>query len=75
MPRTLRNDGSVMAIQYGPNPQGAKINWIVVKNHGHWWPSNFYKHRMILARQFGPASYALDATAEMWQFFKTHPKV
>ena len=47
------------------------MNWIVVMNHDHAWVGGSEALPESIIR---PKSNALDATSEMWSFFKAHPK-
>ena len=78
-PRSLREDAAVSALAWGPNAAGVEVRWLVVKGHGHAWPCHAEQTGSWLAGLVtrpltGPTSHALDATSEMWAFFKSKIK-
>jgi polyhydroxybutyrate depolymerase len=75
-PRSLREDAAVSALAWGPNAAGVEVRWLVVKGHGHAWPCHAeqtprsWLAGLVTSPLMGPTSHALDATSEMWAFFK-----
>ncbi len=49
----------------------AEILWITVKNLGHHWPGG---KQTLPKWMMGKPSNSLNATDEIWNFFKNHPK-
>jgi polyhydroxybutyrate depolymerase len=70
-PQSVRDDEALLVRQWGPNEAGTEVRWIVVRNHGHAWAGG---SESLPESIIGPGSTALDATREMWEFFKAHPK-
>ena len=69
-PQSVRDDEALLVRQWGPNEAGTEVRWIVVRNHGHAWAGG---SESLPESIIGPGSTALDATREMWEFFKAHP--
>ena len=72
-PQTIRDDETARVLQWRSNqaPGSTEVRWIVVRNHGHAWAGGSNKLPGFL---MGPKSTFVDATSEMWTFFKSHPK-
>jgi polyhydroxybutyrate depolymerase len=50
-------------------PAGREVQWLLVADNGHAWPGGVAGSRLG-----DPPSTSLDATDEIWAFFKAHPK-
>jgi len=66
-PSTTR-DGVLVHTRYAC-PDGRDVELYLVEDNGHAWPGG----QRGTTRADGP-SRAIDATAVMWEFFRTHPK-
>lgn len=80
-PRSLRRDAAVSALAWGPNAAGIEVRLFVVNGHGHAWPCHAeqtprggWLAGLVTSPLTGPTSHVLDATSEMWAFFRSHPK-
>ncbi len=71
-PKTLQDDDKLTVLVWGPGKNGEEVKSIVIKGHGHAYPSPWDKfHPSFL---FGPTVHSLNATETMWKFFNDHPK-
>jgi len=71
-PSVLQDDEKLQILEWGPSKAGTEVRSIVVKGHGHAYPSpgdRFHPRAL-----FGPTVRTLDATEELWKFFREHPK-
>lgn len=59
----------VLAERYAPCRDGVEVLLLTIAGMGHVWPGGV---PVLAERIAGPASDALDATAEMWRFFERH---
>jgi len=72
-PNVLQDDEKLRIVSWGPSKDGAEVRSIVIKGHGHAYPSPTDRfHPSFL---FGPTVKTLNATETMWQFFREHPKL
>ena len=71
-PNVLQDDEKLRILLWGPSKDGAEVRSIVIKGHGHAYPSP--TDRFHLSLLFGPTVNTLNATERMWQFFREHPK-
>ena len=72
-PDVLQDDEKLKILLWGPSKNGAEVRSIVIKGHGHAYPSPTDRfHPRLL---FGPTVKTLNATEKMWQFFHQHPRV
>jgi polyhydroxybutyrate depolymerase len=72
-PHALQDDDSLSILLWGPSKNGAEVLSIVIKGHGHAYPSPADRFHPSLL--FGPTVKTLDATERMWLFFREHPKL
>jgi polyhydroxybutyrate depolymerase len=54
-------------------PDGRSVELITIKGAGHQWPGEAGPTGLI-ASKLDPPFPGLDATARIWNFFRTHPK-
>ncbi|HTY36167.1 MAG TPA: PHB depolymerase family esterase [Bacteroidota bacterium] len=70
--KTIREDDSVQILSWGPSASGAEVRSVVIKGHGHAYPSPTDRfHPAVL---FGPTVKTLNATETMWKFFSEHAR-
>ncbi len=69
VPRAAGGGGGVRADEYPARPGGAAVRAVVVDGLGHHWAGG--KGQLVEAIG-GKPSDRLDATSEVWDFFKTH---
>lgn len=71
---TLQVDRDLVVLRWGPSPTGAEVKSIQILGHGHGWPRPGHTPRLpeFLA---GPDRPAIDATREIWTFFRAHPRL
>jgi polyhydroxybutyrate depolymerase len=69
---TVQDDDKLKMFLWGPGKNGVEVRSIVIKGHGHAYPSpkDTFHPRLL----FGPTVHSLDATETMWKFFSDHPK-
>lgn len=67
-----RDDDTLTVRTWGPAANGAEVRSIVIKGHGHAYPSP--QDQFHPALLFGPSVNSLHATETMWEFFRQHPK-
>jgi polyhydroxybutyrate depolymerase len=72
-PRVLQDDDKLRILSWESSEKGAEVRSIVIKGHGHAYPSP--TDRFHPAFLFGPTVKSLNATEKMWEFFREHPKV
>jgi polyhydroxybutyrate depolymerase len=72
-PNVIQDDEKLRILRWGPSNNGAEVQSVVIKGHGHAYPSPL--DRFHPSRLFGPTVRTLDATERMWQFFSEHPKL
>ena len=71
-PRVVRDDDTLKILEWGPSTSGAEVRSVIIKGHGHSYPSpNDRFHPPLL---FGPTVHTLNATETMWKFFREHPR-
>ena len=69
---TIQDDSKLTVSVWGPGKNGEEVKSIVIKGHGHSYPSPTDRfHPRLL---FGPTVHTLNATEVMWKFFEDHPK-
>lgn len=56
-------------------PRGRTVELITVAGAGHQWPGGASKPAAERVLGLDPPSRALDATATIWRFFSTHPRL
>jgi polyhydroxybutyrate depolymerase len=62
---TLRRWGTIIG-----HPPGSDLFPVrIIAGHGHHWPGG---NALLGERLGGPASAAVDATAEIWEFVRRH---
>jgi polyhydroxybutyrate depolymerase len=72
-PNVLQDDEKLRILRWGPSKEGAEVRSIIIKGHGHAYPSPTDRfHPRLL---FGPTVKTLNATETMWKFFREHPKL
>jgi polyhydroxybutyrate depolymerase len=71
-PKTIQEDSTLSVLVWGPAQNGAEVRSIVIKGHGHAYPSP--TDRFHPAFLFGPTAKTLNATETMWRFFREHPR-
>ncbi|HSN16770.1 MAG TPA: PHB depolymerase family esterase [Gammaproteobacteria bacterium] len=59
----------VLMTNYGGCQAGSEVSFFLIQDGGHAWPGG-----QRIARFLDPPSRALDATSEIWDFFKSHSK-
>lgn len=59
----------VMRLQYTNCAGGADVALYVIKGEGHQWPGG---KRVAAEWMIGPYSRSIDATRQMWTFFREH---
>jgi polyhydroxybutyrate depolymerase len=72
-PKVLQDDEKLKILLWGPSQDGTEVRSIVIKGHGHAYPSP--TDRFHPSMLFGPTAKTLNATEKMWQFFHEHPKL
>jgi polyhydroxybutyrate depolymerase len=72
-PTVAQDDEKLRIQKWGPSKNGAEVRSIIIKGHGHAYPSPMDKFHPSLL--FGPTVRKLNATERMWEFFREHPKV
>jgi polyhydroxybutyrate depolymerase len=60
----------VHTLRYGPGTDGAEVVFITLEGLGHVWPGG---ESLLPEAVVGKPSDKLNATAAIWDFFKTHP--
>ncbi|MEU4565511.1 PHB depolymerase family esterase [Micromonospora sp. NPDC023956] len=70
---TERTDGPVTR-STSSCPQGRAVELITIADAGHQWPGGKPNPRAEQLLGLEPPSTALDATAEIWTFFRAHPR-
>ncbi len=61
-------DGTHVTIfRYGNCQPGGAVESVVIEGGGHTWPGA--RQGILLDHLLGPASHAVDASAELWRFF------
>ncbi len=70
--RIRRDDDTLTIRTWGPAANGAEVQSVIVKGHGHAYLSR--QDRFHPALLFGPTVNSINATETMWEFFKVHPK-
>lgn len=70
-PKTFFQEGAVEKVRYPSNNGGPELTVVYLKGHGHAWPS---ASRSLPSRFIGPNVSKLDATGELWEFFKASTK-
>lgn len=72
LPDTDPSDGCRVKLQQWANgANGAEVVYYRMEGGGHTWPGGAqYLPKLIV----GPVCRDVEATAVIWQFFKTHPK-
>jgi polyhydroxybutyrate depolymerase len=71
-PNVLQDDEKLRILLWGPSKDGAEVRSIVIKGHGHAYPSPTDRFHPSLL--FGPTVNSLNATETMWRFFQEHSK-
>ncbi len=61
--------GDVSGIKYTGCADNAEVDFYTISDGGHTWPGA----PAVLSLILGKTTQDIDATATMWQFFKTHP--
>lgn len=71
-PKIVQDDDKIQILSWGPSLRGAEVRSVVIKGHGHSYPSPSDRfHPRVL---FGPTVKTLNATETMWEFFREHPR-
>jgi polyhydroxybutyrate depolymerase len=65
---TTYDQGDSTCSTYGTCLQDADVTLCTVRSGGHTWPGG------LMPPEYGYTTQDLDATAEMWRFFSTHPR-
>jgi len=69
---TVRTEGAALdertTTTWSPGPSGAAVALVTIPRGMHSWPGG---RRML--RTLDPPSPAIDATAEIWRFFRSLP--
>jgi polyhydroxybutyrate depolymerase len=69
----VQDDNKLKILVWGPSTSGAEVRSIIIKGHGHAYPSPSDRfHPRLL---FGPTVKTLNATETMWRFFREHSKL
>jgi polyhydroxybutyrate depolymerase len=55
-------------------PEGRGVTLVTVTGAGHQWPGQPGPRGALARAWLDPPSQALDATAQIWSFFRGHPK-
>ena len=55
--------------QYTGCANGADVVLYTIKGEGHQWPGG---HRIVAEFMVGPYNHSIDATRQMWAFFREH---
>ena len=71
-PKAMQNDSALSVLVWGPAKNGAEVRSIVIKGHGHAYPSP--TDRFHPAFLFGPTVETLNVTETMWKFFREHSR-
>ena len=66
-----QNSLGVRRVAYGPCPDGIDVVLYVIGGGRHRWPQGMGGHLASV----GQGDRNIDATAAMWDFFATHPKL
>ncbi|ADO74638.1 extracellular catalytic domain type 1 short-chain-length polyhydroxyalkanoate depolymerase [Stigmatella aurantiaca] len=66
--QTYRRGDSTCVTHTGCQPEGATATLCTVEGGGHTWPGG------LVPPDLGYTTQDLDATREMWRFFKAHPR-
>ncbi len=69
---TSRPAGGVTLSTYSGCAGGASVELYTIAGEGHEWPGG-PTLPTALTRSLGPQNSAIDASATMWTFFRTHP--
>ena len=69
--RTLVDSGGVKGIEWHKCAKGGVVEYYLVAGLGHVWPGGTSR---LPERWVGKASDKLNATAVIWEFFKSHPR-
>ncbi len=67
-----KNDGTEVEKYIYRGKYGADVYLYKIINGGHTWPDRV---QYLPEKIIGKVSYEIDATKEIWNFFKNHPKV
>jgi polyhydroxybutyrate depolymerase len=72
------SDGTTVSRRtYSGCRAGTDVVWYEIDGGGHRWPPHEPTRPMMVRfanRELGPSSKNIDATAVLWEFFRTHPK-
>jgi polyhydroxybutyrate depolymerase len=67
-------DGThVTVYRYGGCQPGAAVESVIVEGGGHSWPGA--RQGIFLDHLLGPASHAVDTSAELWRFFSAAARI
>ena len=70
---TVSESDTLATVKYKPGVNGSEIIFTMVKNLGHYWPGGRYQlPESILGSRENLD--AMNATKEIWDFFRSHPK-
>ncbi len=73
VPVKVSESSTLETVAYKPGVNGSEIIFTMVKGLGHYWPGGRYQlPESILGSRENLD--AMDATKEIWDFFRSHPK-
>ena len=67
--KTSRTDGNVVEMSYSGCDGGSAVVFVTVNNLSHKWPGDRHGFGLLVDRT------NVNATDEMWEIFKAHPKL
>lgn len=67
-PQTIRDADNVKQVIYPSKTGGPQLTVLYLAGHGHHWPGG---QRVLPENMTGPITSKLDATAVLWEFFKS----
>ncbi len=66
-PKVVAEDDAIKKVRYPSTNNGPEVTVLYLKGHGHSWPG---ANRRIPSSMTGPNVSKLNATDELWSFFK-----
>ena len=65
------DNDAIRHVRYGPNSDGAEVEYYVIPGAGHVWPGG---PDILLEKIAGKPTDRINATDVMWEFFKRHAR-
>jgi polyhydroxybutyrate depolymerase len=69
-PTETSPSANVVRLEYTGCTDDAAVVFYTIKGEGHQWPGGAQVKAQWLV---GPCSHSIDATRQMWAFFREHP--